>query len=36
MVAVFVEEAPEAALGLALDSGELVEGGEVEVGRAGD
>jgi hypothetical protein len=31
VVAVFVEEAPEAALGLALDSGQLVEGGELEV-----
>ena len=35
MVAIFVEEAPEAALGLALDLGQLVEGGELEVCGAG-
>jgi hypothetical protein len=35
VVAILVEEAPEAALGLALDSGQLVEGGELEVRGAG-
>jgi hypothetical protein len=35
VVAIFVEEAPEAALGLALDFGQLVEGGELEVCGAG-
>lgn len=31
VVAIFVEEAPEATLGLALDFGKLFEGGELEV-----